>query len=60
MGPLLKGGGVVIFLRDAIVRYSPASFLLFAVGDGLLALWTLVALLNHRPPKPVTAEAGPA
>jgi hypothetical protein len=60
MGPVLKGGGLVIFLRDAIVRYSPASFLLFAVGDGLLALWTLVALLNHRPPRPVPAEPGPA
>jgi len=44
MGPLLKGTGAVAFLIDYFVRHSPASFLLFAVSDGtmaLLALWAL-------------------
>jgi hypothetical protein len=44
MGPLLKGTGALIFILDYYVRHSPASFLLFAVSDGtmaLLALWAL-------------------
>src|SRR5215831_4671258 len=46
MGPLLKFGGAAAFLLDYFVRgHSPASFLLFAASDGLLATLTLVALL---------------
>jgi hypothetical protein len=48
MGPLLKGGGAIVFLRDYLQRDSPASFLLFAASDGALALWTLAALLATR------------
>jgi hypothetical protein len=48
MGPLLKGGGAVVFVRDYLLRGSPASFLLFAVCDGALAVWTLAALLRRQ------------
>ncbi|HMC77769.1 MAG TPA: hypothetical protein VKH34_11570 [Vicinamibacterales bacterium] len=44
MGPGLKGAGAVAFLVDYLVRHSPASFLLFAASDGILALLTLAAL----------------
>ena len=46
MGPVLKGGGAAAFLLDYFLRgHSPASFLLFALSDGALALWTLLALV---------------
>jgi hypothetical protein len=44
MGPGLKGAGAVAFLADYFIRHSPASFLLFAASDGILALMTLAAL----------------
>jgi len=44
MGPGLKGAGAAAFLVDYLVRHSPASFLLFAASDGILALLTLAAL----------------
>jgi hypothetical protein len=44
MGPLLKGAGALAFVLDRLLRQSPASFLLFAVSDGTLALVTLWAL----------------
>jgi hypothetical protein len=44
MGPLLKGAGALLFVLDYVYRGSPASFLLFAVCDGTLALWTWWAL----------------
>jgi len=44
MGPLLKGVGAAAFVADYLVRHSPASFLLFAVSDGAMALLTLWAL----------------
>lgn len=47
-GPLLKGGGAAIFVIDHLVNQTPRSFLLFAVTDGLLAVWTLWALLRRR------------
>jgi len=47
MGPLLKGGGALAFLFDHFLRHSPASFLLFAAGDGTLAILTLWALLRQ-------------
>jgi len=51
MGPLLKGGGAVVFLLDHLVRHSPASFLLFAASDGALAavtLWVLISRSTRR------------
>ena len=48
MGPFLKGGGAFVFLRDVLVRDSPPAFVLFAVSDGALALWTLIVLLASR------------
>ena len=47
-GVLAKGLGVVLFVADHFLRGSPASFLLFAVTDGTLALATLVLLLRSR------------
>jgi hypothetical protein len=46
MGPLLKGAGAALFVGDYLLRGSPASYLIFAVGDGTLALVTLWALLR--------------
>lgn len=48
MGPYLKGAGSILFVLDYLYRGSPASFLLFAAGDGSLALLTLWALLRTR------------
>lgn len=48
MGPGLKGAGAIAFLLDCAIRHSPASFLLFAFSDGLLALLTLWALVASR------------
>jgi hypothetical protein len=48
MGPGLKGAGATAFLFDYAIRHSPASFLLFAFSDGLLALLTLWALVASR------------
>src|SRR5215510_16424343 len=54
MGPLLKGAGALAFLIDHFVRHSPASFLLFAASDGILAILTAVALagMRNRPASP--------
>ncbi len=46
MGPFLKGGGSLLFLADRVLRGSPDAFLLFALTDGTLALWTLWALMR--------------
>jgi hypothetical protein len=46
MGPGLKGAGAAIFLIDYLVRHSPASFLLFAASDAILAALTWLALLS--------------
>jgi len=48
MGPLLKGTGALAFVLDYYMRHSPRSFLLFAVGDGTVALMTLWALVSSR------------
>jgi hypothetical protein len=45
MNVWLKGAGATLFLLDHYLRQSPASYLVFAVGDGTLALITLWALL---------------
>ena len=47
-GPMLRGAGAAVFVRDVWVRDSPATFLLVALGDGALAAWTLWALLRTR------------
>jgi hypothetical protein len=52
MGPALKGGGALLFLRDYWMRGSPMALLIFA-----LAVWTLVALVREpagpeAPPEP--------
>lgn len=46
MGPLLKGGGALIFVLDYFFRGSPSAFLLFAASDGALALVTWWALVT--------------
>ena len=48
MGPMLKGAGAALFAADCVLRGSPASYLLFAAGDGTLALVTLWGLLTTR------------
>jgi hypothetical protein len=48
-GPLLKGGGAIVFLWDHLANGAPASVMLFAVSDGTLALVTLAALISRRP-----------
>ena len=48
-GPLLKGGGALLFVWNYFTHGSPESFLLFAIADGALASWTLVALLKKDP-----------
>jgi hypothetical protein len=45
MGPGLKGAGAVLFILDHFLRGSPASYLVFALTDGTLALATLWALI---------------
>ena len=46
MGVGLKGAGAAVFLADYFFRHSPASFLLFAASDGMLAALTWLALLS--------------
>ena len=46
MGPGLKGAGAIAFLADYYFRGSPASFLLFAASDGVLAALTWLALVS--------------
>ena len=46
MGPLLKGGGAIVFVLDYWLRHSPPAFLVFAASDGALAVATLWALIG--------------
>ena len=46
MGPILKGAGAAAFVLDYLWRGSPASYLLFALSDGSLALLTLAMLVR--------------
>ncbi len=48
MGPFLKGAGAIAFVIDHYARHSPASFLLFALSDGTLAIVTWLALVSSR------------
>ena len=57
MGPLLKGVGALAFIADYVFRHSPASFLLFAVSDGAMALLTLWALTTDASTKKPVAIA---
>jgi hypothetical protein len=59
MGPLLKGAGAVLFVAHYARGDSPASFLLFALSDGALALLTLWALLASRAPARGNRPAAP-
>ncbi len=52
MGPLLKGGGSLLFVADHVLRGSPDVFLLFALTDGTLAVWTLWALRRAQARRP--------
>ena len=58
MGPLLKGLGAAAFIADYLVRHSPASFLLFAVSDGAMAVLTLWALTTSPRMKPSSYASG--
>lgn len=59
MGPVLKGGGALLFLVDFALRDSPPVFLVFAASDGLLAVVTVVALLgNHGKKASVRSRPG--
>ena len=49
MGPLLKGGGALLFVLDFTLRNSPPVFLGFAASDGALAALTAVALVRTFP-----------
>lgn len=46
MGPVLKGGGALLFVLDFVLRGSPAVFLVFAASDGALAALTAIALVR--------------
>jgi hypothetical protein len=53
MGPFLKGAGALAFVLDYYFRGAPASFLVFAVSDGALALLTWWALMvDDTRPRP--------
>ena len=58
MGPVLKGAGAATFVLDHLLRGSPASFLLFAACDGVLALVTLYALLSRAPSREPHVSGG--
>ena len=47
-GVLAKGLGAALFVVDHFQQGSPASYLLFAVTDGSLAVLTLLLLLRAR------------
>ena len=47
-GVFAKGLGAALFVADHLAGRSPATFLLFAVTDGTLALLTLALLLRRR------------
>lgn len=49
-GVFAKGLGALLFVVDHFTQGSPSTFLAFAVTDGSLAVWTLLALL--RPSRP--------
>ena len=49
MGPVLKGGGALLFTLDFLLRDSPPLFLVFAATDGVLAAVTTVALVATAP-----------
>lgn len=60
MGPVLKGGGALLFVLDFVLRDSPPLFLAFAASDGVLAVITTVALLAAGGESRVSAGNGEA
>ena len=58
MGPVLKGGGALLFVVDFWLRDSPPLFLAFAASDGVLAALTTVALVATRGESGVSAGNG--
>jgi hypothetical protein len=48
MGAALKGLGAAWFVGDVVLRGSPASYLLFALCDGSLAVATTLAMVATR------------
>ena len=52
MGPVLKGGGALLFVLDFLLRDSPPLFLAFAASDGVLAAVTAFALVATAPRGP--------
>ena len=58
MGPVLKGGGALLFVLDFLLRDSPPLFLVFAAADGVLAAVTAVALVIAAPQNRVDNGAG--
>jgi hypothetical protein len=60
MGPFLKGAAAGALLMAYLVQHAPRSFLLFAAGDGALALITLWALFRtDRREHPATSHLRP-
>lgn len=60
MGPVLKGGGALLFVLDFVWRDSPSLFLAFAASDGVLAAVTAVALVvSSRRSRGGNGVAGP-
>jgi hypothetical protein len=53
-GVLAKGLGALLFVADHFLEGSPATFLLFALTDGTLALLTAGLLLRRADPGPVS------
>ena len=60
MGPVLKGGGALLFVLDFVLRDSPPLFLVFAASDGVLAAAAAVALLAAGGGTGVSTENGEA
>jgi hypothetical protein len=56
-GTLLKGAGAAVFVWDYLARSSPASYLLFAVSDGTLAVVTLLVLLRAGRRRPTRGSS---
>ena len=60
MGPVLKGGGALLFVLDFLLRDSPPLFLVFAACDGVLAAVTAAALVAAVGGTGVSTENGEA
>ena len=45
----LKTAGAVVFVIEYLRQAEPAAMLLFAAGDGVMAVLSLVAVMGHEP-----------